>query len=359
MMRLLLILLLISVQGMGQIVSRDVEYDNADSSIHFGGTLTLPAGLQSFPAVVLVSGTGKQDRDGTMAGHKMFKVIAEYLSNNGIAVLRVDDRGTGKTTGDYEKATTADFAADAVTAIAYLKAYPGVKGVGLIGHSEGGAAAYMAAVNSKDVRFIISLAGLATTGLKALQAQNRAIVTSAGIPMLMQQRFNQINDIMFDTAYTYAASPDMEQHLRNAYTLWNEQDLAKGKQDSVYGKSRDHFFFPLESYVRLATGPWYRYNVRFDPVPWLKQVKVPVLAINGDKDIMVDADENLGNYKKYVKKVTIVKVPGLNHLFQHCVTCTMQEPAKLKEDFAPEVLKEMVTWINGMKIDVKGVQFIK
>ncbi len=344
---------------MGQVVSKDVEYYNADSSIHFGATLTLPAGLRSFPAVVIVSGTGRQDRDGTMAGHKMFKVIAEYLSSNGIAVLRVDDRGTGATTGDYDKATTVDFAADAARAAAFLKAYPGVKVVGLVGHSEGGAAAYMAAVNSKDVQFVISLAGLATTGLKALQQQNRAIVASAGIPVLMQQRFNQINDIMFDTAYAYAASPDMEQHMRNAFALWNNQDLAKGEQDSVYKKSREHFFFPLESYIMLATGPWYRYHIRFDPIPYLKQVKVPVLAFNGDKDIMVDADENLGNYKQYVQKATTVKVPGLNHLFQHCVTCTMQEPSKLKEDFAPEVLKEMVAWINGMKIDVKGVQFKK
>lgn len=358
-MRLLLGLLLISLQGMGQIVSKDVEYYNADSSIHFGGTLTLPAGLRSFPAVVIVSGTGKQDRDGTMAGHKMFKVIAEYLSNNGIAVLRVDDRGAGTTTGDYNKATTADFAADAVTAARFLKAYKGVKAVGLIGHSEGGAAAYMAAIKSKDIQFIISLAGLATTGLKALQQQNRAIVSSAGIPILMQQRFNQLNDIIFDTAYAYAASPDMEAHLRNAYALWNAADLAKGEKDSVYAKSRDHFFFPLESYIMQATGPWYRYHIRFDPVPYLKKVNVPVLAFNGDKDIMVNADENLGNYKRYVKNATVIKVPGLNHLFQHCVTCTMQEPAKLQEDFAPEVLKEMAAWINGMKIDVKGVQFKK
>jgi pimeloyl-ACP methyl ester carboxylesterase len=356
---MLIVLLLISMQGMGQFVSKDVTYYNADSSIRFGGTLTVPEGVKNFPAVMIVSGTGRQDRDGTMAGHKLFKVIAEYLSSNGIAVLRVDDRGTGTTTGNYEKSTTADFAADAVTSAAFLKAYPGVKRVGLIGHSEGGAAAYMAAVNSKDVQFIISLAGLATTGIKALQAQNRAIVTTAGIPVLMQQRFNQINDIMFDTAYAYAASPDMEQHLRNAFALWTNQDLAKGEQDSAYKKSRDHFFFPLESYIMQATGPWYRYHIRFDPVPWLKQVKVPVLAINGDKDIMVIADENLGNYKKYVKKATAVKVPGLNHLFQHCVTCTMQEPSKLKEDFAPEVLKMMGSWINGMKIDVNGVQFIK
>lgn len=356
-MRLLMILLLAGLQGMGQIVSKDVQFNK--DSLHFGGTLTLPAGAGQFPAVVIVSGTGKQDRDGTMAGHKMFKVIAEYLSNNGIAVLRVDDRGTGETTGDYEKATTADFAADAVTAAAFLKTIPGVKAVGLIGHSEGGAAAYMAAVNSKDVQFVISLAGLATTGLKALVAQNRAIVESAGIPVLMQQRFNAINGIMFDTAYAYASSPDMEAHMRNAFALWNTADLAKGERDSVYAKSRDHFFFPLESYVRLATGPWYRYHIRFDPVPWLKQVKVPLLAFNGDKDIMVDADENLGNYKQYVHQAKVVKVPGLNHLFQHCVTCTMQEPAKLTEDFAPEVLKEMVLWINGMKIDGKGVQIIK
>lgn len=340
---------------MGQYTSKEVQFMNADKSVSFAGTLTVPDGVKRFPAVVIVSGTGRQDRDGTMAGHKLFKVIADSLSRHGIAVLRVDDRGTGATTGVYDSATTADFAADAISAVKFLKKYPGVSRIGLIGHSEGGAAAYMAAAQSTDVKFMISLAGLATTGLNALKLQNRAIVASAGIEKGKVDRFNEINDIMFDTAYAYAGAPDMEQHLRNAFRLWNDADLVKGEKDSVYAKSRDHFFFPLESYLMHATGKWYRYHIRFDPAPWLVKVKVPVLAINGDKDIMVTADENLGNYQRYVKNVKIIKVPGLNHLFQHCVTCTMQEPAKLKEEFAPEVINDMIAWINGMKIDVVGV----
>ncbi|SFE41608.1 hypothetical protein SAMN05518672_10652 [Chitinophaga sp. CF118] len=330
-------------------IAEKIQYYNADSSIHFGATLTIPENKKKSPAVILVSGTGRQDRDGTMAGHKMFLVIADYLSRNGYAVLRVDDRGVGETTGKYENATTADFAKDVLTGIDYLKTRKEISKIGLIGHSEGGAAAYMAAAQSKDVAFVISLAGLATSGLTALKQQNTAIVSSAPISQQSKDRYNAVNNTLFDTVYAYADAPDLEQHIRSAYAVWKILDDEKMAREGSQEKGKGHFFFPLESYIMQATGPWYRCHIRFDPVPYLKQVKGPLLAINGDKDIMVDATQNLGNYQRYVKHVQVITAKGLNHLFQHCVTCTMQEPATLKEDFAPEVLEDIKVWLNKQR----------
>jgi pimeloyl-ACP methyl ester carboxylesterase len=322
-------------------IAQNVQYYNADSSIHFGATLTIPANKKKSTAVILVSGTGKQDRDGTMGGHKMFFVIADYLSRNGYAVLRVDDRGTGETSGRYEDATTADFAKDVLSGISYLKTRSEVAEIGLVGHSEGGAVAYMAAAESKDVAFMISLAGLATSGLTALKQQNSAIISNAAIPQQSKDRYNAINNILFDTVYAYANAPDLETHIRSAYAAWKVLDDEKMTKELVAETGKGHFFFPLESYIRQATGPWYRYHIRFDPVAYLKQVKVPVLAINGDKDIMVDATENLGNYQRYVKHVTVITAKGLNHLFQHDV----------KADFAPEVLEEVKEWLTKIAED--------
>jgi uncharacterized protein len=327
-------------------ISQNVHYYNADSSIHFGGTFTKPADNKPHTTLILVSGTGRQDRNGTMAGHKMFLTIADYLTRNGYSVLRVDDRGTGETTGKYEDATTQDFATDILTGITYLKTRKDVKNIGLIGHSEGGAAAYIAASQSSDVKYVISLAGLATTGLKALKQQNEAIISSAGIAAQTAERYNSVNTFMFDSVYAHAQSPDLEQHIRNAYAAWKITDDEKMAREGSKDPSKGHFFFPLESYIMQATGPWYRYHIRFDPAPYLQKLTIPVLAINGDKDIMVNSRENLGNYKRYVKNITTWEAPGLNHLFQHCVTCTMQEPSTLKEDFAPEVLEKIKDWLK-------------
>lgn len=329
-----------------------VQYYNADSSIRFGGTLTLPAVKKNCPAVVLLSGTGKQDRDGTMAGHKMFLTIADNLTRNGIAVLRVDDRGVGETTGQYETATTADFAKDALTSLHWLMKQKGInsKKVGLIGHSEGGAAAYIAAAESHDVAYIITLAGLATPGLQAVKRQNELIVNTAPISDQKKYRFNSINAFMFDTVYTYAQSPDLEAHMRSAFRIWQTQDsiyMATHPQDP---NDKGRFFFPMESYVMNATGPWYRYHIRFDPAPFLEKVRVPFLAINGDKDIMVDAAASFDYIRKHTsgnQHVKTITAPGLNHLFQHCKTCTNSEVYELKEEFAPEVLDIMVKWLKS------------
>lgn len=327
-----------------------VTFTNGDKSISFGATLTLPNAKVACPAVVIVSGTGKQDRDGTMAGHKMFATIADYLSSRGIAVLRIDDRGAGKTTGVYETATTGDFAEDALAAVHYLHSRPEINPakIGLLGHSEGGAAISIAAAKSSDVKFLISIAGLATNGFEAQILQNEAMVNAATLPAYDRKRYNEVDSLMFKTALQYADSAQMEKQLMDTYEQWR-------KKDSVYFKTLnvqfDHFRFPIYSWSKTATGAWYRYFIKYDPANYLTKVKVPILAINGDKDIMVAYKQNLDNWKKYPAiggnhKVTTVVLPGINHLFQHCKTCSTQEYAQLNETFDPEALGIIINWLD-------------
>jgi hypothetical protein len=352
---LVFLLIYTTVPGVYGQVPDSVHFYGKDS-IRFGATLTIPAGKRSFPGVVLVSGTGKQDRDGTMAGHPMFRVLADSLTRLGFAVLRVDDRGAGETGGQYETATTADFADDALTALEFLKRQPGVKKAGLIGHSEGGAAAIIAAAASENVDFIVTLAGLATKGLDALKLQNYGLINAAKISDYDKNRHTTINTLMFDTAYRYAYTPELEAKLRSTYNAWKHAD------DSAYQKDKpgehDHMRFFVESYVRQATGAWYQYHLRYDPVPFLQKIKVPVLALNGDKDVMVPYQENLAMIGNTLRRsgnqqVTVKVLPGLNHLFQHCITCTREESATLKEDFAAEAWLEMRKWLQQLLVDGK------
>lgn len=330
--------------------SERIHYYNADSSIHFGATITIPQNAANCPAAVIISGTGQQDRDGTMAGHPMFAVIADSLTRKGIIVLRVDDRGKDETTGDYFTTTTKEFAQDALCGINYLLSRKEVNSdkTGLIGHSEGGIAACIAAATSSKVRFVISLSGMGITGLEALRLQNDAIIDQSPATPTNKIRFKAANNAFFPVAFQYAEAADLETRLRNAYKQWR-------KDDSIFvaaqpPKETDHFFYPFEGYVYQATGPWYRGFITYDPAKVLPYIKVPVLAVNGDKDIISIADENLAGFRKHLpgSQLQTWKVPGLNHLYQHCATCTTDEYAKLKESFAPEVAERMVSFIKSL-----------
>lgn len=327
----------------------NIIYYNSDSTLHFGGTLTLPVNETKFPVVILVSGTGKQDRDGTMTGHKMFATIADYLSNRGIAVLRSDDREVGESNGVYATSTTADFADDVCTAIDYLKGRGDIdiNKIGLLGHSEGGAVISIVASKSKDVAFMISMAGLATEGLSSLIRQNEDIVAATDIPDYNKKRHNDINERMFRTAYRYAQSDSLELKLNETFNEWKMKDDEYFKSLNTGGY--DHFRFPIYLYVEQATSLWYRFFIRYNPEEYLSKVKIPVLALNGDKDIFVASDMNLNNFKKYLagnKDVTTISLPGLNHLFLPCQTCTQQEYPTIKENIPEEVLSLIYNWIK-------------
>lgn len=329
-----------------------VLFYNKDSSIRYGATVTIPLQGKKITAIVLVSGTGKQDRDGTMAGHPVFEQIADYLTRKGFAVLRMDDRGVGQTTGKYEDATTEDFAGDALLALHYLQKYKSINPhkIGLLGHSEGGAAISIAASRSKDVAFLVSIAGLAMNGLDALLAQNETLVDNSALSETDKQRSNEINRLMFITAYQYADSLNMEEKLNETYTNWKKRDDAYFKTLNI---QYDHFRFPIYSYVQSAITPWYRYFVRYNAQMVLSHIKAPVLALNGDKDLMV-SPENLKNWKNYLtaggnKNVTTVLLPGLNHLFLRCETCETSEYTKLNGTFSREALGLVSDWLRNLK----------
>jgi uncharacterized protein len=330
--------------------SEEVTFRSAKDSITYGGTLTIPKGKGPFTAIVIVSGTGKQDRDGTMGGHRIFLDIADGLSKNGYAVLRLDDRGVGKTTGVYEQATTLDFANDALAAVAYLRGRKEInaKKIGLLGHSEGGMAISIAAANNKQVAFLISIAGLASNGLDALIRQNRDLVANSQLPDYDKARSNEINELMFHIAYQYADSANMEAKLNETYNLWKVKDDAYFK---TLNKPFDHFRFPLYSYVKMATSSWYRYFIRYNAVKTLAQIKVPILALNGDRDLMVAGQENLQHWKAYVRQggknqVETVLIPNLNHLFLPCVTCNQAEIPTIKAGFSDVAMKLMINWLQ-------------
>ena len=330
--------------------AEEVQFSSVGDSIRFGGTLTHPPGQRRVPALVILSGTGPQTRNGApgATGHQPFEVLADYLTRRSFAVLRTDDRGVGRTTGRYDRATTADFAHDALAAVRYLRQRPDIDPgqVGLLGHSEGGAVALIAAAESPDVAFVISLAGLLAPGLQALLFQNAELARVAPIPDRDKQRYNELNGLMFRTAYQYAATPELEAQLRATYQTWKTQDDARLLADHV---QNDHFRFPLESYVRQAAGPWYRYHLRFDPAPYLAKVKVPVLALNGDRDLMVDyrglAPVAAALRQASNRDVTTQVLPGLNHLLQPCRTCLANEYNDLDTTLDPAVLRTVGNWL--------------
>jgi len=336
---------MLSAQGFK---SEEVIFQAKGDTISFGATITSPKEKGSYPAVVLVSGTGPQNRDCEMAGQPLFAQIATYLSARGYVVLRMDDRGVGKTTGNYMMATTADFAKDALQAVDYLKNYPNVdtKRIGLLGHSEGGAAISIAAAQSKDVSFLVSLAGLATSGLESLFLQNESLVNNSPLTPVDKKRSNEINRLMFAVAYQYAESDSLENRLNETFNYWKEKDNI---YFATLGIEHDHFRFPIWSYVQQAIGPWYRYFVRYNAQMVLSHVDVPILAINGDKDLFVDP-VNLDCWKNYSKsgqegRVTTKLLPNVNHLMQACKTCDVREYSTLGA-MPDSTLVTIIDWLD-------------
>lgn len=345
--------LLLGFAGFAQsrYISKDVIIQN--DSISLAGTLSMPLSGKPDKAIIIVSGTGKQDRDGTMAGHKIFAEIADYLANRNIAVLRTDDRGTGMSTGKYEYATTDDFASDLLAEVSFLKKQKGInfKRIGVLGHSEGGAVISIAASKSSDIKFLVSMAGLATNGYESLIEQNEAIVASGPQTDMDKKRSNEINSIMFKAVYEHANSDSLVSILNRTYLDW------KVKDDSVFkasGIQFDHFRFPIYSYANYAAGPWYRFFVKYNAEETIAKVRVPILALNGDKDVFV-LPVNLERWQKYAqaggnKTVKIVLIKGVNHLFLPCEKCTSQEVFSIKAPVSQEALSLIYTWLTDLKI---------
>ncbi|MFH7005358.1 alpha/beta hydrolase family protein [Flavobacterium bizetiae] len=314
--------------------TEEVKFENKTDHITLAGTLSLPKKEGNFPAVILITGSGKQNRDEEILRHKPFLVLSDYLTKNGIAVLRFDDRGAGESTGDYAKASTIDFARDVQAGVDYLKTRKEINKskIGLIGHSEGGVIAPMIAGNSKDIDFIVLLAGPGLRGDKLLLLQKEMIEKQFGVPENDIQKGQEI----FKGAYEIIlASTANDEKLKN-----NLSSYAQSKFDDKTAKS----------FVDQITNVWWYNFLRIDPAVALAKVKCPVLALNGSKDLQVPAAINLETIKKALvkagnKNAIIKELPGLNHLFQECKTGSPQEYDSIEQTFSPIALEEISNWL--------------
>lgn len=324
--------------------SRDVTYRNGD--ITLAGTLTIPKGAGPFPAVILITGSGPQDRDEAIMGHKPFLVLADHLTRSGIAVLRCDDRGVGKSTGSFAGATTKDFASDAEAGVSYLKTVREIdaKRIGLIGHSEGGIIAPMVAASSRDVAFIVLMAGVGVPMEDLLREQARLLMRANGASDEYIARNEELVKRIFAIARSEKDAAVRKQRL---------QDLAQSVIDSVAASGEP---FPeadkldLEGSVEMSATPWMNYLLNYDPAATLRRVHVPVLAINGELDLQVSPSQNLPAIKTALetggnRDVTARELPKLNHLFQTASTGNTTEYGTIEETISPVALKAISDWI--------------
>lgn len=322
--------------------SEEVRFENQQAGITLAGTFTRPQEGKNFPVAVLVSGSGPQNRNEELLDHRPFLVLSDYLTRNGIAVLRYDDRGVGESTGNYQTANLDDFTSDAASAVGYLKTRKDIhpKKIGIIGHSEGGTIAFtLAGEKSNGLAFIVSMAGMSIPGDSLMQMQRALMGKASGVSdaMIAQNEavIVQINDLIRKHPADYIR--------QNMDSLIDEllPDLLKGNQAARNGYQ--------QGIVQMLS-PEMQSLLSCNPAESLKRIQCPVLALGGEKDLQVPADINLERVKALVKgPVTTKKYLGLNHLFQHCTTGLPTEYKEIEETLSPEVMADMAVWIKGIR----------
>lgn len=312
----------------------EVSYSNKSApGVTLAATLTLPQGAGPFPAVVLITGSGPQNRNEEIFNHRPFLVLADYLTRRGIAVLRADDRGIGKSTGDFATATTLDFATDAEAGIAFLKTRPEINHnkIGLVGHSEGGVIAPMVAARNHDVAFIVMMAGTGVRGDQVLVEQTRLIEIANGAPAERAQKDADRERELLQFA----------EQAKDAAALQSElqQKMGTNMTEAQVG-----------AVVKQLSSPWFRYFLTYDPAAALRKTICPVLVLNGEKDVQVSPAQNLPAIRKALEQAgnthfEIDELPGLNHLFQTTKTGSPREYAQIDETISPVALKKIADWL--------------
>ncbi|MBL7745826.1 MAG: alpha/beta hydrolase [Chitinophagaceae bacterium] len=332
--------------------SEDVLYYSRDKSLTYGATITIPKGNGPFPSIVLITGSGQQDRDENILGHKIFAVIADHLTKAGYIVLRADDRGMGKSTGIFNEATSEDFAIDVSNSVDYLLTRPEAdkNKIGLIGHSEGGMIAPMVAAKRNDIHFVILLAAPGVRIVELMAEQNAAIAKANGAS---KETTESIKPLFIRVANAIYDAPDSAQAFANAAMI--TENWVRTKSIDVLKELEFETVAKREAYitemVKEFRSPWFRYFLKFDPGPYLEQLKCKVLALNGEKDIQVISSQNLAGIKRALKNSSskqfeIKELPNLNHLFQTCEKCTIEEYGQLTETFSPVALQIISDWLN-------------
>ncbi|MEA2022433.1 MAG: alpha/beta hydrolase [Candidatus Caldatribacteriota bacterium] len=327
-------------------IEEELLYENKKAGIALAGTLTLPPGKGPSPVVLLISGSGPQDRNETIYNHRPFLVLADYLTRQGIAVLRVDDRGVGESTGDFSQATSEDFASDVLAGIEYLKTRKEInpEQIGLIGHSEGGIIAPMVAVESPDVAFIVLMAGTGLTGEEILYLQGALIYRAMEVSEEDIIKNRQFNEKIFSVLKEEENSEIAEERLRQMF----KEDWEKMSDEKKEQIGDPEVF--LNAQLQNLLSPWLKFFLTYDPKPTLSNVKCPVLAINGEKDLQVPPKENLQSIEEALitggnEDYTLKELPNLNHLFQTAQTGVPSEYVKIEETISPVALKIIGDWV--------------
>lgn len=325
-----------SVVADGSYVSRDFTLKRKRDGVVLSGTITIPRGKGRFPAVVLVNGSGQQDRDCTIAGHKPFAVLADYLTRQGIVVLRYDDRGVGGSKGDVLSATTYDFADDAEAVFEYLRKQPYVdkNSVGIVGHSEGGIIAPLVASRNEKVKFVVMLAGQGTSGAQVLLDQNHHLLSQQGLSdSLIGRRLDCMREMFALDSNSVNLTNIRNIIQRHAEGLGDDERMSVGlrRSDAVLWNQQLQM-------------PWMQSFIKVNPMDYLPKVSCPVLAVNGEKDLQVIVS-NLIKIKELIPHADTMSYPELNHLFQHCETGSPDEYFSIKESFSEEVMRDLSVWI--------------
>lgn len=317
--------------------SSEVSFENEAVRGTLAGTFSVPKGNGPFPAVVLVQGSGAINRDGDVFGHKTLLVLADHLSRQGIAVLRYDKRGVGKSTGKLRDATLPDLATDAEAAVRFLRSRPEVdqRHIGVVGHSEGGLVAPLLAARDPKLGFIVMLAGPGLRGERVLVEQLALTSKARGVPERLVERDRLLHQALFAAMI---AEPTVEGANAKASLILQD---AERKGELPAGAAR--------SLIERFGTPWFHGLLSHDPGPALKTVRQPVLALNGERDLQVPAAMNLGAIRLALQdnpRATAKEMPGLNHLFQTARTGAIAEYAEIEETFAPAALETISAWIK-------------
>jgi pimeloyl-ACP methyl ester carboxylesterase len=321
--------------------NEDLTFSNKTAGFDLAGTLTLPAGKGPFPAVVLVSGSGPEDRNETMLGHQPFLVLADYLTRRGFAVLRYDDRGVGQSKGTFKGATTADFATDAQAALAYLRTRPDIRPrqVALVGHSEGGLIGWLAAAQPGGPDLLVSLAGPGVPGDAILLRQQADLARAHGADSASIGRNFRLHRALFAELRRQPATMPADQLAAKLIASEQQQQRGMGTEQA------------RQALARAYTEPWMRAFLSLDPATYLAKIKCPVLALNGANDLQVAADQNLPVIERGLRAahnpdVTIQTLPQLNHFFQTDPAATSRY-ASIEETFAPSALQIVGDWLSA------------
>lgn len=328
-------------------VVKKLTAKNEQHDVVLSGTLTIPDTLKKYPVVILISGSGPQDRDESLLGHKPFWIIADHLTRKGFAVLRYDDRGVGQSTGNFSQATSLDFSYDAESWLTHLEKLPYInkKQMGFAGHSEGGIIAPMIAARNKNTAFIILLAGTGVNGEEIIVKQTELIGTAEGEGDAKKsaETNRKLIKALLSSRKPAESDAAMRKVFHEEFKKMSAAELAEYSDTAQY----------INQNIAQMNNHWFRYFLTYDPSTTLQKVKCPVLVLNGDKDLQVDSKQNMPPIEKALiagknKNYKAVELKNHNHLFQHTITGKISEYGSIEETFSTEALEEIHAWLNAI-----------